>query len=679
MYHDQMVFHSRASITAFVLALTSCGSPDAGPTVMMDFSRAKGFYDAPFPSLDLQDEEGFFDLSNVPYRVGTPILDSVITLIDEADGAGLSSPIHLRTTVAIDEASLPTLAGSMETTANVFLLDVTEGSPTYLERLPVYVAYVPDTLVYGTTQVISIVPLQGAPMRAHTTYAAVVTTRVRDATGRALVQASEVRALARGRRPHGIDASDAASYRDAITKLATVGTAESDIAGLAVFTTADPGRQIRAVRDDALAHLPSPNAAFSQIEIFDDYCVFETTIDMPDYQAGTPPFTTAGGGWAFDAQGAPVLQRLEPARIFVTLPRTAVPANGFPTAVFVRTGGGGDRPLIDRGPRATNGGATITPGSGPAMHFAEAGFAGVSIDGPHGGLRNVTNGDEQFLIFNITNPLALRDNIRQSVVELTLLPHVLEHVTIDASACPGVTGATTAVTLDLTHLTIMGHSMGATFAPIVAAHEPAYRALLLSGAGGSYIENILYKQKPFPTAKFFGSIIQYSGAAVTRHDIALGFFQWANDSADPLSFLRLLSSEPGPSGPVHVLMMQGIVDHYIMPTIANATSLGLGLELAGPALDGQTPEIAEFTPLAALLPLVGGGTTTLPASGNVAGPGGAGVTAVVTQHAEDGIEDGHEVVFQTEEPKHEYACFLYAYRTTGTPRVPAPGVDAMCP
>jgi hypothetical protein len=35
---------------------------------------------------------------------------------------------------------------------------------------------------------------------------------------------------------------------------------------------------------------------------------------------------------------------------------------------------------------------------------AAAGWGGLSIDGPHGGLRNVSNGDEQFLMFNVTNP-----------------------------------------------------------------------------------------------------------------------------------------------------------------------------------------------------------------------------------------------------------------------------------
>jgi len=46
---------------------------------------------------------------------------------------------------------------------------------------------------------------------------------------------------------------------------------------------------------------------------------------------------------------------------------------------------------------------------------------------------------------------------------------------------------------------------------------------------------------------------------------------------------------------------------------------------------------------------------------------------VVTQHPSDGIEDGHEVVFQTDAPKHEYVCFLRGL-LQNAPVVPSPGI-----
>ena len=47
---------------------------------------------------------------------------------------------------------------------------------------------------------------------------------------------------------------------------------------------------------------------------------------------------------------------------------------------------------------------------------------------------------------------------------------------------------------------------------------------------------------------------------------------------------------------------------------------------------------------------------------------------MLTQNPSDGIEDGHEVVFQTEGPKHQYVCFLKGL-LQGTPMVPTAGVS----
>jgi hypothetical protein len=51
------------------------------------------------------------------------------------------------------------------------------------------------------------------------------------------------------------------------------------------------------------------------------------------------------------------------------------------------------------------------------------------------------------------------------------------------------------------------------------------------------------------------------------------------------------------------------------------------------------------------------------------------VTAVLTQHREDGVEDGHEVVFQTETARRQYRCFLESL-ARGAPAVAAAGTLA---
>ena len=344
--------------------------------------------------------------------------------------------------------------------------------------------------------------------------------------------------------------------------------------------------------------------------------------------------------------------------------------------MFSRTGGGGDRPLVDRGQQAGEGLPAIVPGEGPARYLARAGFAGIEVDGPLGGLRNTTSGDEQFLTFNVTNLGAMRDNIRESAIELDVIANFGVALALDTSDCAG---ADTTAKFDRDHLAIMGHSMGAWIAPIAAATEPLFRALILSGAGGSWIENIMYKKKPVEVQTVIATIVHDND--LRADDPVMTFAQWALEPADPQLYGRSIIAEPL-GAPRHVLMVQGIVDDYILPRIANATSLSFGLDLAGlerdteddPRLVGQL----AIGPLLALPP-VGRHAIGLPATANVTS-GTTKVTAVVTQHLEDGLEDGHEVLFQTDVPKHEYQCFLASWIATGMPTVPDDATrDAPCP
>src|SRR4029077_4758243 len=136
--------------------------------------------------------------------------------------------------------------------------------------------------------------------------------------------------------------------------------------------------------------------------------------------------------------------------------------------------------------------------------------------------------------------------------------------------------------------------------------------------GASWIENVIYKQQPLDVKPDIELLLGYAQLprSLTETDPMLSLFQWAAEGADPLVYTRRILREPdGASGPRNVLMEQGIVDHYIMPPIANATSLSLGLDLAGTPLDGVTPEIASLPTLESLLAYSGGEQVPLPVSG----------------------------------------------------------------
>ncbi len=617
---------------------------------MMDFTRANMF-DAPVPADDLT--------ATVVNPLDLPIVAQVQQLIGDTDGFATTGGVFFQTSVAIDPTGLPDIPTSATAASPAFLIGIDPTAPDYGTRYPLEVSFEAQGDRYGAPNLVTLLPLQGMPLRPGTRYAAVLTTDLHAATGEALAAAP---------------ADALTKFPDAVGAVGPVGIDASRIAGLTAFTTGDPTKLLGVVRGAALAQpLPVIDAPFANTgEDFTDFCVYHTTIPMPDWQSGTPPFTDAGGTWQFDGSGAPIFQRSEEANLVVTIPRTPAPATGYPLVVFIRTGAGGDRPLVDRGQQPGPNLPAIEPGEGPARYLARAGFAGIEVDGPLGGLRNTTDADEDFTIFNVQNLGAMRDNLRESAVELDVIAHVGVQLSLDTGDC---TGASATSTFDATHVALMGHSMGSWIEPLAAAFEPMFGALILSGAGGSFIENIIYKQQPTPPYPVVVALLHVDSLLADNPMMTIS--QWALESADPAPYDRAITAEP-PAGaaPRHVLMIQGIVDDYILPRIANTTSMSIGLDLAGPEIDTEgDPRLAGQLTLGAMLPIEGRSMIPLPAELDL-----GSATGVVTQHLEDGIEDGHEVMFQEDPPKHEYQCFLASWLATGKPVVQTDADrDAPCP
>lgn len=639
----------------------------AGTQVKMGFAR-DAFFDAPVPAPDLVEDDGHLSLLAWPNPGGSELVDYALGLWEQdLDGAGVNAGMFFTTDAPLPEGVLLAPLASVATDSPVQLLDVDEASPERGRRTPVEVAFHADGGPFGAPNLLSVIPLQGTPLRPHTRYALVVLRSLLDENGEELGASLDVVSALAGQDAPGWPDAVEAELTSVLPALADAGVALERIAAWTVLDTGAPVAQGRTVLEGARAdHPPVLVEPPALLEIYPTFCVLQGLVRFAVFQQGTPPYHSTGGRWALDEAGRGVLQHEEDARLFITVPRGPVSDDGLRAVVFVRTGGGGDRPLIDRGVRGEPGGEALEPGTGPALGLSAVGLAGVMVDGPHGGLRNADGGDEQFLVFNFLNFPALRDNLRQSAVELALLPELIDGLALDLSGCPDVDAAdVAAVPFAPGPLALMGHSMGATLAPMAAALEPRYEALVLSGAGGSWIENIVYKQSPVAIRPLAEVLLGYDEErSLHVHDPVLSAVQAGGDCADPLSHLRALSSSNG--GP-HVLMLQGIVDTYILPPIANATSLGLGLDLAGDALDEDHPELAAFTPVGTLLPLSGGERVGYPVVGNQDGR-----TRVVVQHPEDGVEDGHEVMFQTEGPKVQYGCFLRSFFDDGVPVVVDP-------
>lgn len=675
-------------IAALTLLATSCTDSVAPPKVLtevpgvqvkMAFARPTGLYDAPWPSDDLSDAKGQVALTGFPNPDKVALIDQALQMIQARnDGFANAGAIFLPLTAALTPTALPDLLQSTQPSATVYVMGLTPLSPDYRKRVPVRVHYQVDGGPFGAPHLLTVLPLQGRPLRPGALYMAVV---LRAAGGAQRLGVSpHMAALASNRAVAGLTGKAAAAYAQALTTLDAVGTPREEVAGLAVFTTGKPTADSLAAAQQVSAQaLPKPDQPLTKIEEHADFCVYSGTITLPDFQSGAPPYSATGGGWQFDAAGTLIQQKTVKCALFATVPKSKMPPAGYPTAVFVRTGGGGDRPLIDRGTQPATGAPALQAGEGPARYFARAGYVGLQIDGPLGGLRNLTQGDEQFLVFNVLNPTSLRDTIRESALELALFARIAQQLQFSIADCPGTVSPQLQV--DVSHLALMGHSTGAWIAQIAMALQPLYGALILSGSGGSYIENVLWKKKPLDVLPLAEGLLGFVARerVLTAFDPALTLVQWAAEPSDPQVYAQpILDGAQSSISQRHVLMQQGIVDHYIMPPIANGTTLAFGLDLAGSALDGKTPELvqAKLQPLAYYLPQVQRGQIDYPVQGNRKTLWGGAQTAVVAQHQEDGLQDGHETVFQTTAAKLQYQCFLQTWRV-GLPKVLGLGVG--CP
>lgn len=650
------------------LVALGCGGPVevppapevSGPTSTFVIGPEAGFWDAPFPAEHRRHADGTVDVSGFPNPGEVELVRRLVAQLDGvATGFAQSSAIYLPFEASLAEVALPGPQELRSVQSLAFLVDVDPASPERGAVHPISLAAVDGEGPYEAAHALVMLPLQGLPLRPATRYAAAVRRAI---LPNAPLAASEtLAALVAGAAPYGWSEAQAAPWLESLDALEELGVEPSRLGALTVFTTEDATAATQALyaagADQGFA-LRTPLALG---ELADDYCVYEATVTVPVYQRGEPPFLSEGGGVVWEG-GAPVVQGSETSRLFLTVPRRVRQGAGWPVAVFARTGGGGDRPLIDRGPRDAEGFAE--PGTGFAVEFARAGVVGVQVDGPLGGLRNPDGADEQFAIFNVTNPEAMRGNLQQSAVELAWLPDLLEGLLLDLSDCPGAQGPQR---LDTSRLLLFGHSMGATIAPVSAALQPRYEALVLSGAGGSWIYNVVWKEKPLEVRGVAALILGEPEAAIDPWHPALTLLQWAGEGADPPLYGPALRAHGGR----HVLMLQGLIDRYILPPIAQATALALHLDLGGDQLDQV--HAPQFAPYADVMGWVGAQAVALPASlgqGSEAQPR----TALVVQHLEDGVEDGHEVAYQLPEARLQVQCFVQSW-AAGEPVVVDRGAE----
>lgn len=627
---------------------------------------SEDYFDIPFPSDLHRRPDGTLDFTGWPKLMDNGVLKLWLPAAEElVHGWGVTSGVTLWLSGALDPASLPSDAGDAVWTDGapapaVFLMDVDPASAEQGRTWPLELSWREAVSVTGPAFRLTALPPFGLTRRPLTRYALVVTTAITAKDGAPLVPAAALTALLSDTPvvDHWGRSVDAAPYKETATILADRGLPAADIASMTVFTTGDPAARLLklAAWGDTL---PTPEVQAPGLklgEVFDDYVVLTGRHSAPFYQAGTRPFAEEGGQIVFGDDGNPVVTEQQWVRFNVCIPRAPMPAGGWPMMLYMHGSGGEWRQVIDRG-KAPN----PPPGSGPALVAAQHGTAAMGFDFPLHGDRSDPPDTTGLYLYNLLgNPRATVDNFIVSAVELTLRTRLITELAIDPAIAPEYLDAGGApdglIRFDAGAITAMGQSMGSTIGVPFGTIDKNVAAMILSGSGGVLIEIATTAVEPLPLKGPLEILLGYTDEHVDRFDPMLNLLQHYWDLVDPVVHARFLIAEPHPGiPPKHVYQPSGLQDGYFSTNSRAALSLALGLDALAPTLE---PELDD------LLTLTGGQVLDGPISGNL-----NGTTGVVTQFAPDFAGGGHYVLFQLDDAKAHYGCFLRSVAAGGTPTI----------
>lgn len=608
----------------------------------------EAWLDHPFPSDLRRDANGSPIWQGFYNPTAVPLLESYTDLIGGVlDGFSPVGAGELRFEAPIDPSGLPaTPKEALSERSTVQLIDVTNGSPERGQRKLVSLQYREKDGVFVMENSLSFMPTLGFPLRPATTYALVVTTSLQDQAGESVRPSADLRKVL------GLDPGDAASdaargvLRPSLDTLAELGVEASEIAHLAVFTTADPTAELFAVRDAMMADFEAPQLL--DVELRDENNTFVEFTGhygpSPNYQVGNLPFQNVGdgGGFVFTG-GTPDLGSTFDLRFSLTVPREddcPMPPNGYPIALYAHGTGGSYRSYV---------------ADGTARALALECVAAMGIDGLYHGERPGAPDTETalyLLFFNFQNPIAGRTGVRQEALDHLQRARLFTETmaTIPADVSPWGTE----IAFDPSKVTFFGHSQGGLTMPLALAADDQIKGAVLSGSSSMMIVTLLEKTEPAPSipdlvAFTLLGLNESEAQELDLHHPVLTLVQSFIDVSDPIHYARYMFLEPR-FAPKSIYLSEGINpdgtgDHYSPPRGTEAEAIAMGLPLLMPA---QRPP----------LELLWGGPAPIELGAGISGnlANGQATGALVQWAPFDG--EGHFVIFDIDPARDQAARFI---------------------
>jgi len=631
----------QASVLLIGLLIGACDSPSGTQAMFAVEQPGDDYYALPFPNDIHRKADGSLDLSLFP--TNSQLVDSYRAAAETLDGFSMNAAISSRFTAALDPASLPDPAGSLDPSASVYLLNVDGTSAHYGTRTPIIATYRDDkTNTIGPNRLV-VRPYPGFGLDEGTTYALVITNKVKDTGGAAIVRAPEFATLLASGGGAAMTAARTA-YKPLTDWLgANGGTAE--VVSAAVFTT-ENATQIGPALRKGVYSTPAPiatNVVNSNASTA-LYHLWTGAYTQPNFQTGTPPYLSSGGEIITGPDGAAVVQRTEPMRFALTIPPGTKPAGGWPICIYAHGTGGDYESFVD---------------DGTGMRLAAQGIATISTDQVLHGPRDPAGTDPGVAFFNFGNPLAGRDNALQGAADAWSQMRLAQGLVFDDGTGTPPAGG---FSIDPSKIYFFGHSQGGLTGPAFIAFEPALSGAVLSGTGGLLYLSMLYKTAPLDFPSLIETIARDS--PMDEDNPSLAIAQMWIERADGANYARYMVREPqlGPDGTrmaaKNIFQTEGFTDTYAPNPAIEAFATAIGGDLVvetnempveGLVLRGKTAALAT--------PITDNAGTA---------------TAVLAQFNMKPGSDGHFVVFEVPTAEKQSADFLGTLAAAGQATVVAP-------
>ncbi len=360
-------------------------------------------------------------------------------------------------------------------------------------------------------------------------------------------------------------------------------------------------------------------------------------------------------------------QRYEQAEFQLSVPKGRMPAAGFPVYLYVHGTGGLASQAIDRG-WAPSKQVSAAPGSGIASILAPKGWGTACAAGHMSPGRIGLLSADGYAAYNVFNPVAMRDNFVQMVLEQVHFRSLLLSLRIDPALCPGTDASASPdgkVRFDPQLVVVSGQSLGSYLTGMLAGCVDGWQGAVLSGAGGTWVEFAFGPKDPFDLQAVLELFSCPPGEKLDRYHPVVMSFDLAVGRADNTHYVRRIFRDPPASKtPPHVLVIEGNDDAQVPTNLQRALVLAMKADMAG-----QDPGPTPADQVAPVLPWGGQRQLAYPLGGNLTLPNGQTRTCVVVRYLPDGIFDGHYVIVQRPEPKRQVAEFCEAIAAGQTPIV----------